>query len=59
MAERLIAWVDLQGRYRTTMPAYAGLMARYGFSEDEVLDYAWRPLTMLGDGWWKLESMVF
>ena len=48
MAERLIAWVDLQGRYRTTMPAYAGLMARHGFSEDEALDHAWRRVVEVG-----------
>jgi hypothetical protein len=38
---KIITWVDLQGRYRVTSPAYGSLALQFGFSEDDPINWTW------------------
>jgi len=48
MAIRIITWVDLQGRYRTTVPAYKDATRPEGESDDECLERVWATLVSKG-----------
>ena len=55
---KLITWVDLQGRYRITSPAYGSLMVAhseyedhilvYQFTEDDCINWVWTVLVQSG-----------
>jgi len=38
---KVITWVDKQGRYRITSPAYDSLAKERGFTEDEAIAFVW------------------
>jgi hypothetical protein len=38
---KIITWVDLQGRYRTTTPSYASLERELGLDEEQAIAFAW------------------
>jgi len=46
--KKIITWVDLQGRYRVTSPAYNDLARPHGESEDECLERVWERLVAVG-----------
>ena len=48
MSIRLITWVDLQGRYRSTVPAYKDATRPEGESDDECLERVWKGLVEKG-----------
>jgi len=41
MVKKIITWVDTQGRYRVTSPAYDNLLKSHGFDEDEAIAHTW------------------
>jgi len=41
---KVITWVDLQGRYRVTSPAYDSLKRLHGFDEAQALAWTWKKL---------------
>jgi len=45
---KIITWVDLQGRYRVTSPAYNDATRPAGESDDECLERAWARLVAAG-----------
>ena len=45
---KIITWVDLQGRYRVTSPAYDSLARQQGFDEDEAIAWTWGKLVADG-----------
>ena len=45
---KIITWVDLQGRYRVTSPAYDDLTRPPGETEDECLERVWKRLVAAG-----------
>ena len=45
---KIITWVDLQGRYRTTSPAYNDLTRPVGETEAECLERVWARLVAVG-----------
>jgi len=45
---KIITWVDLQGRYRVTSPAYNDLIRPAGETEDECLERVWASLVAKG-----------
>jgi len=45
---KIITWVDLQGRYRVTSPAYNDATRPVGESDDECLERAWARLVAAG-----------
>lgn len=55
---RVLTWIDLQGRYRITSPAYKHLMGHYSavdddgnvdeFTEDDVINLVWARITSSG-----------
>jgi uncharacterized Zn-finger protein len=45
---KIITWVDLQGRYRTTSPAYNDSSRPAGETEDECLERVWANLVAKG-----------
>jgi len=47
MVKKIITWVDLQGRYKITSPAYQ-TQARKGFSEDDAINWVWTNIVMSG-----------
>jgi len=49
MVKKIITWVDLQGRYRVTSPAYNDRMRPAGETEDECLARVWDKLTQPGN----------
>ena len=52
MVKKVITWVDLQGRYRVTSPAYDDPMRPAGDTEDAFLERAWGKIVgaKMGDG---------
>jgi len=38
---KIITWVDLQGRYRVTSPAYEDLANAFGFTVDDAINWVW------------------
>ena len=48
MTKKIITWVDLQGRYRVTSPAYNDRKRPVGETEDECLERAWAKIVALG-----------
>ena len=48
MVKKIITWVDLQGRYRVTSPAYADLLKRRGLNEEEAIEFTWDALVAKG-----------
>jgi len=44
MGHKVITWVDLQGRFRSTLPAYEGLKKEMGLDEQEAVDFMWSRL---------------
>ena len=48
MDKPVITWVDLQGRFRVTSPAYDHLSRRRGFSDDDAINWTWRKLVTEG-----------
>jgi hypothetical protein len=44
MGHKVITWVDLEGRVRTTLPAYEALAAELGLDEQGAVDFAWSKL---------------
>jgi len=45
---KIITWVDLEGRYRVTSPAYNDLTRPIGETEDECLERVWANLVAKG-----------
>ena len=45
---KIITWVDLQGRYRVTSPAYDDLARLQGFSEDDAINWVWTSIVQSG-----------
>ena len=45
---KIITWVDLQGRYRVTSPAYTDPTRPAGETEDECLSWTWAMLVAKG-----------
>jgi hypothetical protein len=45
---KIITWVDLQGRYRTTAPAYNDALRPPGETEAECLERVWARLVAIG-----------
>ena len=45
---KIITWVDRQGRYRVTSPAYDDLTRPPGETEDECLERVWKRLVEVG-----------
>jgi hypothetical protein len=45
---KIITWVDLQGRYRTTAPAYTDKLRPSGETEAECLERVWARLVATG-----------
>ena len=41
MVKKIITWVDTEGRYRVTSPAYDNLLKSHGFDEDEAIAHTW------------------
>lgn len=58
MVKKVITWMDLQGRYRVTSPAYKHLMRAHSeyvdgelvrqFTEDDCIDWVWTKLVERG-----------
>jgi hypothetical protein len=48
MVRKIITWVDLQGRYRVTSPAYDSLARARGFDEDEAISWVWAKIVASG-----------
>jgi uncharacterized Zn-finger protein len=48
MVLKIITWVDLQGRYRVTSPAYNDATRPAGETEDECLERVWARLVAVG-----------
>ena len=48
MTKRIITWVDLQGRYRVTSPAYDDPSRPVGETEDECLERVWAAIVAKG-----------
>jgi hypothetical protein len=46
---KVITWVDLQGRYRITSPAYNDLKRPAGETEDECIERVWAKLVASGN----------
>jgi len=46
--DKIITWVDLQGRYRTTSPAYNDLTRPAGETENDCLERTWETLVAKG-----------
>ncbi len=47
--KKIITWVDLQGNYRVTSPAYDWLAKAHGFTEDDAINWNWTKLVVDGD----------
>ena len=45
---KIITWVDLEGRYRVTSPAYNDAMRPAGETEDECLERVWAKIVASG-----------
>ena len=45
---KIITWVDLEGNYRVTSPAYEWLKKSHGFDEDEAIEYVWAKIVASG-----------
>jgi hypothetical protein len=48
MTKKFISWVDLQGRYRVTSPAYNDATRPAGETEDECLERTWAAIVARG-----------
>jgi hypothetical protein len=48
MTKKVITWVDLQGRYRVTSPAYNDAKRPPGETEDECIERVWAKLVAVG-----------
>ena len=48
MTKKIITWVDLEGRYRVTSPAYNDRSRPIGETEDECLERVWARLVAVG-----------
>ena len=48
MVKKIITWVDLQGRYRVTSPAYDWLKKAHSFTEDDAINWGWTVLVEAG-----------
>lgn len=48
MTKKFISWVDLQGRYRVTSPAYNDATRPTGETEDECLERTWATIVAKG-----------
>jgi len=48
MTKKIITWVDLQGRYRVTSPAYNDGTRPAGETEDECLERTWATIVAKG-----------
>jgi len=46
--KKIITWIDLEGRYRITSPAYDDLFRLSGFDEDEAIAWVWSKLVASG-----------
>lgn len=45
---RIITWVDPQGRYRVTSPAYDSLERLHGHDEDQAIEWTWNKVVAAG-----------
>ena len=45
---KIITWVDLEGQYRITTPAFDHLQRARGFSEDDAINWVWTVLVQVG-----------
>jgi len=48
MTKKIITWVDLEGRYRVTSPAYNDATSPVGETEDECLERTWTTIVAKG-----------
>ena len=48
MTKKIITWVDLEGRYRVTSPAYKDRSRPVEETEDECLERVWARLVAVG-----------
>ena len=46
---KIITWVDLEGQYRVTTPAFADLLNLNDFDEDSAINWTWAVLTATGN----------
>jgi hypothetical protein len=48
MTKKIITWLDLEGRYRVTSPAYEDLAENRGYSEDDAINWVWTNIVESG-----------